>query len=126
MATLTASAPVLLSRDVLAAADYWRDKLGFAVPRFWGEPPQFCIPERNGVQVMLVQAPARHTITPHWRIVDKMWNAYFYVHDIEALYAELIERGATIDYALYTAPHGTKEFGVQDWDGHDLAFGELL
>jgi hypothetical protein len=27
---------------------------------------------------------------------------------------------------LYDAPHGFREFGVQDADGHDIAFGQRI
>ena len=40
--------------------------------------------------------------------------------------AELIERGAMIDYEIYDAPHGFREFGVQDPDGYDIAFGQRI
>jgi hypothetical protein len=36
------------------------------------------------------------------------------------------ERGAGIDYTIYDAPSGFREFGVQDPDGHDIAFGQPL
>ena len=126
MAKIVGSAPVLLVHDVVAAATYWRDKLGFAWTRFYGEPPAFCMPARDGHIVMLSQAPKDHALVPHWQIVDQMWNAYFWVNDAEALYAELRERGATIDYHLGIKPYGVKEFGVQDLDGHDIGFGENL
>jgi hypothetical protein len=35
-------------------------------------------------------------------------------------------RGAPIDYPIYDAPHGFREFGTQDPDGHDIAFGQPL
>jgi len=35
-------------------------------------------------------------------------------------------RRRTIDDSLYETPYGVKEFGVQDLDGHDIAFGEDL
>jgi len=38
-----------------------------------------------------------------------MWNAYIRVDDVEALYAEVQERGATIDYSTYDAPHGFRD-----------------
>ena len=40
---LTASAPVLLVRDVVAAANHYRDAMGFDYERFWGDPPSFVI-----------------------------------------------------------------------------------
>ena len=40
---LTASAPVLLVKDVVAAAEHYRDRMGFRCERFWGDPPAFVI-----------------------------------------------------------------------------------
>lgn len=75
---------------------------------------------------MLSQVPDSADIRPNWTIVDKMWNVYFWVDDAAALYGELQQRGATIDYWLYDAPHGCREFGIQDLDGYDIAFGQIL
>lgn len=46
-------APYLIVDDVVATANYYRDKLGFGYERFWGEPPCFCMVWRNGVVIML-------------------------------------------------------------------------
>jgi uncharacterized glyoxalase superfamily protein PhnB len=48
------------------------------------------------------------------------------VDDVEAIYAEFQRRGAPIDYTLYDAPSGFREFGVQDPDGHDIAVGQPI
>jgi uncharacterized glyoxalase superfamily protein PhnB len=55
-----------------------------------------------------------------------MVDAYIRVDDADAIYAEVRERGARIDWTIYNAPHGFREFGVQDPDGHDIAFGHPL
>jgi uncharacterized glyoxalase superfamily protein PhnB len=55
-----------------------------------------------------------------------MWNAYIRVDDVDAIYAEVQERGAGIDYTIDDTPHGFREFGVQDPDGHDIAFGQRI
>jgi catechol 2,3-dioxygenase-like lactoylglutathione lyase family enzyme len=126
MGKITASAPVLIVADVVASANYYRDRLGFSYDRFWGEPPNFCMVRRDGHTVMLSQADAAFKIVPHWRIVEKMWNIYFWVDDVEAIYRELITRGAKIDYGIGVKNYGVKEFGVQDLDGYDIAFGQIL
>jgi len=123
---LSAIAPVLLVRNVAASADYWRDKLGFAPQLFGHGLPHFAICRRDGVSVMLALAPPHATLTPNWRILDKCNQAYIWVEEVDALYAEMIERGATIDFTLYNTPWGTREFGVQDLDDHDIAFGQIL
>ncbi len=124
MIKIVTCAPVLLVRDVVAAANYYRDCLGFTYDRFWGEPPDFCMVQRDGITVMLSQAPADAELVPNWKIVGSMWNAYFWVEDVDALYEEFIEKGAKIDYKLGVKDYGMKEFGIQDLDGHDIAFGE--
>jgi uncharacterized glyoxalase superfamily protein PhnB len=65
-------------------------------------------------------------IVPNWRVADGVWNAYIRVEDVDAVYAEFQERGATIDYPIADTPYGFREFGVQDPDGHDIAVGERL
>jgi catechol 2,3-dioxygenase-like lactoylglutathione lyase family enzyme len=125
-ARLTSSAPVLFVRDIVAAANYYRDALGFAYDRFWGEPPDFVILRRDSLHVMLTRAPAVTPIVPHWQVKHGMWNAYFWVDDADALCAEFTGRGAKIDYGIGNKPYGVREFGVQDLDGHDLGFGQLL
>ena len=118
------SAPILLVADVVASAEYYRDKLGFTYDRFWGEPPCFCMPHRDGHVVMLSQVEDKKHIVPHYKVVQSMWNIYFWVDDVERIHDELKGRGATIDYDLCIQPYGCKEFGIQDLDGYDIAFGQ--
>lgn len=125
-AKITASAPILLVKDVIKSAEYFRDKLGFIHQTLYGEPTDFAIVRRDGFAVMLAQLGTNRTSIPYWQIVEKMWNIYFWVDDAEALYAEFQASGAIIDYSLYTTPYGIKEFGVQDLDSHDIAFGQIL
>jgi uncharacterized glyoxalase superfamily protein PhnB len=121
---LTASAPVLLVRDVVAAANHYRDFLGFHYPCFWGDPPGFVILKRDEMFIMLKQADDPAQVVPHWKVSDKLWNIYFWVSDVEALHAEFVASGATIDYGICDQPYGCREFGIQDLDGHDIGFGQ--
>jgi hypothetical protein len=125
MPRITASAPVLLVSDVVASANYFRDAAGFTYSRFWGDPPDFCICQRDGHFLMLGQADASQ-IKPFWQIREQMWNAYFWVDDADALYAEMKAAGARMDYGPCTQPYGVREFGIQDLDGHDIGFGQIL
>jgi predicted enzyme related to lactoylglutathione lyase len=123
---LTAVAPVLLVRDVVAAANHYRDAMGFIYERFWGDPPSFVILRRDGMSVMLKQASDPKHVVPNWTVSDKLWDIYFWVKDVDALHDEFVKRGATIDYGLCDQPGGCREFGTQDIDGHDIAFGEMI
>jgi predicted enzyme related to lactoylglutathione lyase len=125
VATLTGVSPVLLVADLERAVEFYRDRLGFECS-VYGTPPNFGVAVRDQATILLALCPDGERIVPNWRIVDKTWNAYIRVDDADAIYAEVQERGAEIDYTIYDAPHGFREFGVQDPDGHDIAFGQPL
>ena len=120
------SAPILLVADVVESAQYYRDKLGFTFDRFWNDPPSFCMPQRDGYILMLSQVDDPEHIVPHYKVVEKMWNIYFWVDDVEAIYMEVKERGAKIDYGPGVKDYGVRDFGIQDLDGYDIAFGQRL
>ncbi len=125
MAVLTGISPVLLVADLERSVAYYTERLGFDC-RVYGDPPDFATADRDDATILLALAEDSERLVPHWRIVDKMWNAYIRVDDVDAIYAEVQERGAGIDYTIYNAPHGFREFGVQDPDGHDIAFGQRI
>ncbi len=121
---IVGSAPILLVKDVVASANYYRDKVGFNYERFWGEPPGFCIVHRDGFHLMLKQVEDSKYIVPHYKAAENMWNVYFWVNDADKLHRELKSLGAKIDYGLCNQPYGCREFGIQDLDGYDIAFGQ--
>lgn len=123
---LIGSAPVLLVKSVVASADYYRDKAGFSYERFWGDPPGFCILWRDDFHLMLNQVDDPALIVPHHTVATGLWNVYFWVDDVDALFKELQQRGAKIDYELCDQPYGCREFGIQDLDGYDIGFGQDL
>ena len=125
MAKVTGISPVLLVADLGRSVGYFRDQLGFECHLF-GEPPNFATAKRDADTILLALADSSEQLVPNWRIVDKMWDAYIRVDDVDEIYAEVQDRGAAIDYTIYDAPHGFREFGVQDPDGHDIAFGQRI
>jgi predicted enzyme related to lactoylglutathione lyase len=122
---LTGVSPVLLVADLDRSVEFFRDRLGFDC-EVVGDPPNFAVVRRDAAVILLALADDSERIVPNWKIVHNMWNAYIRVDDADAIYAEVQERGAEIDYTIYDAPHGFREFGVQDPDGHDIAFGQPL
>jgi catechol 2,3-dioxygenase-like lactoylglutathione lyase family enzyme len=125
VARVTGISPVLLVADLQRSVDYYRDRLGFTCVTH-GDPPDFATADRDGQTILLALAEDSSRLVPHWKIVDMMWNVYIRVDDADAIYAEVQERGAGIDYTIYDAPHGFREFGVSDPDGYDIAFGQPL
>ena len=123
MAKVTAVAPVLLVRDVVASAEYFRDCVGFEF-ELHNEPADFAICWRDQARLMLAQCD--EPTPPHWKVVDKTWNVYFWEDNADEIYEELIAKGAKIDYSIHNKPYGVREFGIQDLDDHDIAFGQVL
>jgi uncharacterized glyoxalase superfamily protein PhnB len=119
-------ASVLLAKDVPATIAYFNDKVGFKATGIWGEPPEFAILKRDGCRLMIGKVKDGQEIIPHWKQRAGLWNAYFWVSDAKALFAEMKLAGAIIDYELETKPYGVVEFGIRDLDGHDIAFGQDL
>ena len=114
--------PVLLVRDVVKAAAYYTDKLGFKSQRFWGDPPMFTIMRRDGVAVMLNQVDAGDAFRPNGDY-DGRFSVYVDVGDADALHAEFAANGADIVCPPEDQPYLMREFQVRDLDGHLLGFG---
>lgn len=115
-------APVLLVADVQKTAAYFRDALGFTIPRFWGDPPMFTIANRDGLQVMLNQVEPEDAFKPNGGYEGR-YDAYFWVRDADALHAEFAGKGADIVCPPSDEVYMMREFAVRDPDGHWLGFG---
>jgi uncharacterized glyoxalase superfamily protein PhnB len=114
--------PVLLVRDVVKAAAYYTDKLGFTVERFWGDPPTFTIARRDGVSVMLNQVGAGDAFRANGDY-DGRFSVYLDVSNADALHAEFQAKGADIVCPPEDQPYLMREFQVRDLDGHLLGCG---
>ncbi|MEO0327807.1 MAG: VOC family protein [Pseudomonadota bacterium] len=121
----TGIAPVFLVRDMELNIDFWTNKVGFNVERY-GEPTHHAILYRGNARIMLSLTSANAKLTPNWKIHEKTCDAFIWVDDAKAMYAQVIERGAQIDWELYKAPWGGLEFGIQDPEGRDIAIGQIL
>ena len=59
-------------------------------------------------------------------IADELLDAYVFVEDADALYAEYAARGVEFTRGLANMPWHSREFVVKDCDGRLLAFGANL
>lgn len=125
-AKLIGSAAILLVRDVVAAAHHYRDAMGFSYPKFYGDPPGFVILERDHMFLMLKRVDDVGLIAVNSRAEERLWNVYFWVSDVDALHAELVRRGAKIDYGLCDQDYGCREFAAKDRDGYIIGFGQVI
>jgi catechol 2,3-dioxygenase-like lactoylglutathione lyase family enzyme len=117
---------ILIASDLPKSIAYWQDRLGFDKHGIFGEPPAFAIMEYGNAFVMLRQAPEGHSIVPNWQVNEGLWNAYFWVDDVKAMFEDMTRRGATVDYGLCDQFYGVREFAVHDPDKQSIGFGQLL
>lgn len=118
-------APYFIVDSVLDTASYYRDQLGFAFDRFWGEPPCFCMVHRGGVVLMLSQLEVTGRMRPN-RVADpegEAWDAYVWVDDADALHREYESKGVAIVRGLCDQPYGCRDFEIEDCNGYRLCFG---
>ena len=122
MKKIVASSPHFLVEDVVAAGTYYKDKLGFTIPEYWGEPPTFAMPHRDNFIVMLNQVDRR---SPHPNGKEEIWDAYFWCNGVDALFREFTESGANIFHEpIERELYGMREIAVRDLDGYMLVFAE--
>jgi uncharacterized glyoxalase superfamily protein PhnB len=113
-------APYLLVEDVVRAAEFYRDALGFSLDRTWGTPPFLAAVHRDGVRILLGNRGDGGG-TP-WRQAV----VYITVEDVDALCREYRGRGVKIVRAPETANYGMREFVIEDGSGYLLCFGHSV
>ena len=108
-------APLLLVPDVPATAAFYRAILGFTADP-GAETPEYSVVWRDNAAVHLAQG--RHPPTGV--------RIFFWVKDVNALYAEVTGRGAAIAVPIETRPYGLRDFSIRDLNGVELVFGQDL
>ena len=117
------TAAVFVTADLQRAVEFYTQALGFSCNIDWSTKPTFAICQCAGAAIMLKLAdtpsqPNRH-LTPGLDLFD----AYFWVRDIDAVYAGLKARGAPIAAGPVKRIHGCTEVMVEDPDGRLICFG---
>lgn len=121
-------APFFIVDNVIAAANFYRDKLSFCYDRFWGEPPRFTIVGRNGSYIMLRQVGSPGFVRPN-RTPDPedfVLDAYIWVEGVDDLYAEFKHKGVKVVREICDQEHGCREFDIEDCNGYRLCFGQII
>ncbi len=105
--------------DIAASIAYYRDALGFDVAFEYGEPlfyAGFC---RDPVEIHLIAASATKRLPGNGAIC-------LLVENVDAIHAELVQRGAKIVSPPQNSAYGMRDFNVLDLDGNQLTFGMAL
>src|SRR5262249_25295892 len=93
---LTAICPQFIVPDVVAAAEYYRDILGFKILGYFLDPPVFAMVARDAAEIHFGKPDAGAPASPNITRRKIATDAYIWVTDLDALHAELKQRGAKI------------------------------
>jgi len=117
-------APVFFTMDIPGTLAYYEAKLGFQCLGKWQDPPVYAIVARDhqAIHFRCAEPPAA---SPN-KYSDELLDAYVFVEDADALYAEYAARGVEFTRGLANMPWDSREFVVKDCDGRLLAFGANL
>jgi uncharacterized glyoxalase superfamily protein PhnB len=117
-------APQFFTTNIPATLAYYKDKLGFDCLSTWQDPPIYAIVARDRHAIHFRCAEAA-TANPD-KYPDELLDAYLFIDDADALYAEYLARGVEFTRRLANMPWKSREFVVKDCDGRLLAFGANL
>lgn len=106
-------APLLMVSDVAATADFYRNVLGFRTDP-GTESADYCVVWRDNAAVHLSSGDSPSNGV----------RIFFWVRDVNALHAEVLARGATIEVPIETRSYGVRDFSIQDPNGVSLVFGQ--
>ena|SRR5579871_6253482 len=114
--------PHFVVPDVVAAAEYYRDVFGFRIMGVYFEPPTFAMVERDNVVIQFGRVDPNETVAPNRKRRDESLDAYIWVNDVDALYAELKEKSAKILEGPILRFYKCYELVVEDSNGFCLVF----
>ena len=106
--------PELPLSNVAAGVVHYCDVLGFEVNY---SQHDIGVMDRDGMRVLLIARSSRHI---------GIGSCAFYVTDADALYAELVTRGANVQGPPVSKPWGLREFAVLDPEGNRLTFAQTF
>jgi uncharacterized glyoxalase superfamily protein PhnB len=119
--TLTSVTPILFVTDVPTTAEYFRDKLGFAIDFLYGTPPFYGAVSRDTVCIHLRCVHQPNFAELAAREVSLIL-ATIEVADVLALCKEFTDRGAEIAQVPTKQVWGGTDFHVRDPDGNVISF----
>jgi hypothetical protein len=95
-------APQFFTMDISATGAYYRDKLGFECLSTWQDPPVYAIVARDqhAIHFRFAKPP---TANPD-KYADELLDAYVFIEDADALYAEYAAKGVEFARCLANMP----------------------
>lgn len=114
--------PQFVVPDVVKTAEYYRDVLGFTILGYFLDPPVYAMVSRDGVEIHFGKSDSGE-IKVNESVRKGLGNdAYIVISDIDAMYDELNECGASIVEGPIKRIYGSTEIVVRDCNGYQLVF----
>ena len=122
-AKLIGIAPQLVVIDVKRTAEFYRDQLGFRIIGIVLDPPVYAMVERDGFQVHFAKSDGPEiSINKNFRSISR--DLIIWVPEIDAFFEEMKSKGVTIIEGIVKRPYGSREFVMEDCDGHRILVGD--
>lgn len=121
VAAVVTAIPVVFVSNVERAAEFFRDRLGFAIEFLHGSPAFYGGVCRDGaiLHLRFVHEPV---ISQELREKESLLAAFIVVENIKALFDEYKEKGVPMLGTLRKEPWGGPTFTVCDPDGNRICF----
>lgn len=117
-------APQFVVPDVVSTAEYYRDKLGFKILGYFLDPPVFAMVRRGAAEIHIGKADGEKIQTNEQVRRGLGTDAYIFVSDIDALFAELTANGVEIVEGPIKRIYNCVEITIKDCNGFQIVFGE--
>lgn len=109
--------PQLVVDDIIAATEFYKNKLGFRLDFTWDpDSPIFAAMTLGNISIHFLKGKEK---------AGKGF-AYFAVEDIDAVYQFHTENGVPVVEAIADRPYDMRDYTVSDPDGNILAFGQYI
>ena len=126
--TVERIAPFFIVENLAASVDFYNQKLGFETDLLVPEEDPFIgIVCRDNVRIILKHITEDiHPVPNHTRHEWARWDAFIWVSDPDALFAEYQSRGLEFHEPLANTDDGLRAFELKDHDGYVLCFGKPI
>ena len=115
------SASHILVPDVIKAAEFYRDSLGFTILGYFGQPYVFAMVSRGDVEIHMSQASMQIKKASDFQSIP--CDIYIWVSDIESLHEELKQNNIDIIEGPVKRVYNCIEVVVKDLNDYVLVFG---
>ena len=116
--------PQLVVPDVVKAAEFYCDKLGFELLGYFLDPPVYAMVRRNDVEIHFGKGDGDEIKTNELVRRGLGHDIYIIVSDIEGVYRELTEAGVEVVEGPIKRVYGSIEVVAKDCYGFKIVFGD--